>query len=179
MALYKYQDYIIDGQGRPVTNCFVAVLQQPGLGQSANISTYPGSPLANIFLNESGTITLSNPLTSGNGIDGLGNFGFYVANGYYTLQFYGGSINQPLTQVDMPIGVMPITYGNVTVSGNIDGVNTVFTLSATPATPSALLLTLSGAVLIQGNDYILNGNTINMAYAPTTGGSGFTAYFTT
>lgn len=55
------------------------------------------------------TITLYSTLTpiplpttaAGNGLDGQGNFGFYAGAGYYTLQFYGGSLASELNQFDI------------------------------------------------------------------------------
>ena len=54
--MIRYQDVVLNSQGRPVVNLSIAVLAQAGLGQYCNVATTPGSPLASIFFDEAGTL---------------------------------------------------------------------------------------------------------------------------
>ncbi len=53
-----------------------------------------------------------------------------------------------------------------TPSGTVNGTNTTFTLSETPASASALVLTIDGVTTTL---YTLTGSTITMNTAPTLG----------
>jgi hypothetical protein len=180
-TLYKYSDYIINSQGRPVVNCNIAVLSQSGIGNVGNVSTQPGTPLAAIFVDEIGSDALPNPMFISNGISPLGNFQFYSLPGFYTLQFYGGILNGQLVQYDVPIAIAGISgggvYGNTAVTGNANGVNTIFSLTDTPGTPAAVILTAGGIVLDQGVDYTLSGINITTT-TPPADTANLQAYFT-
>lgn len=75
--------------------------------------------------------------------------------------------------VDTQVGTV-VSYGNLVVgetpTGDINGVNTTYTLANTP-TASGVMLYLNGIYLQPGagNDYTLAGNTITMLFAPATG----------
>ena len=56
-----------------------------------------------------------------------------------------------------------------TPAGSVDDVNTTFTLSYTPITPTALGVFQNGLYQKQGTDYTLAGQTITFAVAPLTG----------
>ncbi len=58
---------------------------------------------------------------------------------------------------------------NDTPVGNIDGVNTTFTILYTPNPSSSLQLTLQGQLQIQGTEYTLSESTITMVSAPYEG----------
>lgn len=51
-------------------------------------------------------------------------------------------------------------------AGAVDGVNTVFTLNATPLDPDSVVLTVNGLLQSKGTDFTVVGNTITMSYAP-------------
>ena len=73
----------------------------PGLTATITIlSALPGPNIPNTII--------------GTGLDGQGNFGFYAAQGYYTLQFYGDQIPEPSIQQDVQIGSQPSTSGTAT-----------------------------------------------------------------
>lgn len=68
-----------------------------------------------------------------------------------------------------PFFIPIITVGTVTgeaPSGVIDGANTTFALSASPAPPFSLMLFRNGVLLRQGTDYTLSGSTITLIAAP-------------
>ena len=179
-TLYKYSDFIINSQGRPVVKLHIAVLSQSGIGHVGNVTTQPGTPLAAIFVDEVGSDALPNPMFISNGISPLGNFQFYSLPGFYTLQFYGGILNGQLVQYDVPIaiaGLAGASYGNTAVTGNANGVNTIFSLTDVPGTPAAVILTAGGVVLDQGVDYTLSGIHITTTNPPADTAN-LQAYFT-
>jgi hypothetical protein len=59
----------------------------------------------------------------------------------------------------------------VTLSGTIDGVNTSFTLSSTPAN-GILYLSLGHQEQVEGTDFTRSGNTITYSIAPDVSLSG-------
>jgi len=104
--------------------------------------------------------------TFNTGLDNLGNFSFYVANGTYDIQYYGGSLSEQLIESDIIIGPPVINYGPTNLSGIVDGVNTIFTLGATPASPLEIIISLGGVIMKQGLDYTLSGTTITFITPP-------------
>ena len=96
----------------------------------------------------------------------MGNFSFYVANGTYDIQYYGGSLSEQLIESDIIIGPPVINYGPTNLSGIVDGVNTIFTLGATPASPLEIIISLGGVIMKQGLDYTLSGTTITFITPP-------------
>jgi hypothetical protein len=83
-----------------------------------------------------------------------------------------------LTQVQ---GILPEQFGGMgtnyglrfadaeTPSGAINGVNGTFTLAFSPFPAAGLLLFYSKNLQVQGTDYTLSANTINMTVVPTGG----------
>lgn len=63
-------------------------------------------------------------------------------------------------------------------SGDIDGINMVYSLVSSPDPTNALMLYLNGALQLQGGsyDYSLSGNTFVMNTAPLSGSSMFATY---
>lgn len=62
------------------------------------------------------------------------------------------------------------TYDNITPTGTVNGVNTVFTLPAAPSPASSLEFRVNGqTVKAGGTDYTLSGVTVTMTWAPPTG----------
>ncbi len=273
MALNFYTNYVLNSLGQPVVNYNVAVLNSP-----SNDSSFPGTPLANIFYDEAGLFPMPNPISPANpvpvtqtfygnnsvitgdsvvttipiitpivgpfsipielgaipqaviinnnsnatielqnvtpfdlnniylvsntdnvnanlivftqlisnlpvvptfptGLDGLGNFSFYVASGVYDLQYYGGSLSQQLVDYGIILGSESINYGPTIVTGLVNGINKIFTLGATPLSPLDVIVTLGGSVMQQGVDYTLSGVTITFTTAPLTN-SIIQAFFT-
>lgn len=64
------------------------------------------------------------------------------------------------------------------VSGTINGINTTFTLSATPTDANSVQLSLDRQLQIQGVDYTLSGATITYTTAPDASLSGSPHYAT-
>jgi hypothetical protein len=54
-------------------------------------------------------------------------------------------------------------------SGVVDGLNTAFTLSQTPASNASLMLFLAGFLLTQGTTYTISGTSVTFAVAPISG----------
>ena len=63
-----------------------------------------------------------------------------------------------------------------TPSGAVNGSNAVYTLTASPSDPEALILTVNGLLQYQPGDYSVSGTTITMTYAPATGSTLFAQY---
>lgn len=61
-------------------------------------------------------------------------------------------------------------------SGTVNGSNTTFTLSHTPASSSGVIVLLDGINQYNGVDYTVSGNTITFTAAPATGSSPFAYY---
>lgn len=71
------------------------------------------------------------------------------------------------------------SFEQETPSGTINGVNTEFTLSRTPAGAKAVILFLDGDILAQGSGagkYTTTGTTITMGTAPALGQSLYAWY---
>ncbi len=56
-----------------------------------------------------------------------------------------------------------------TPSGAINGSNTAFTLSFTPAAVDSVMVLLDGLVMLQTTDYSISGTTLTMTSAPVLG----------
>lgn len=54
-------------------------------------------------------------------------------------------------------------------SGTVNGSNTAFTLSATPHSAAAVVITVNGLVQRQTTHYSVSGATVTFTSAPTTG----------
>ena len=85
----RYDNILLNGQGRPLAGALVAVCTQPAV-----TTTTPCSPLAAIYSDNAGANQL-NPTTT----DGLGNYHFYIApttcgvgTAGCTIQFYGRNV---------------------------------------------------------------------------------------
>lgn len=66
-------------------------------------------------------------------------------------------------------GGTTLTFHQEAPAGVVDGANTSFSLSTTPAQAASLSLTLDGVFQYQGSDYTISGTTITMAAAPSSG----------
>lgn len=69
------------------------------------------------------------------------------------------------------VSILSAAWFNETPTGTIDGINTVFVLSETPAANS-LVLTLARQPQILGDDYSISGSTITYLVAPDASLSG-------
>jgi hypothetical protein len=54
-------------------------------------------------------------------------------------------------------------------SGTVNGSNVVFTLSTTPHSAKAVMVTIDGLILRQASDYSMSGSQITMVTAPVIG----------
>jgi hypothetical protein len=85
-----------------------------------------------------------------------------------------GSTNQVLTVIggvptwQTPAAVVTYTWNQGTPTGSINGSNTAFTLSSTPAQAASVDLYLDGLYQRQGTDYTISGTSITMTTAPAT-----------
>lgn len=147
---FRYDGICLDGSGHPVAGVNVAVLTQP-----ANTTTQPGSPLATIYADSTGT-ALSNPTTS----DGLGNFFFYAAAGIYTVQLYGSTLVAQVVRPDQ----------NVVAGGGSGSVTSValtmpseFSVSGSPVSSSG---TLAVSKANQNANIVYAGPSSGSAAAP-------------
>jgi hypothetical protein len=93
--LYTARDVL----GDALAGVTIAVLSGtlPEYGGSVNVTTEPGSPLANIYWDPAGTDPMENPTTT----DGMGNLLFFAPSGYYVLQTYGPTVNPGAVQVSL------------------------------------------------------------------------------
>jgi len=74
-------------------------------------------------------------------------------------------------------GSSTITSWMETPTGDVDGVNMIFTLVHAPYPSSALLFYVNGILQLgSGNDYVVSGSTITMTYAPTNGSNVVATY---
>ncbi|HEX2714597.1 MAG TPA: hypothetical protein VHM88_20585, partial [Candidatus Acidoferrales bacterium] len=131
----RKDDIVLNSRGLPAAGVSVAVCAQP-----ANTSTTPCSPLVNLYSNPQLTQALVNPLTT----DGLGNYNFYAAPGKYTIQIYGPTVTtKVLSDVVLPNDPGNPSFSTVTTTGGI----------------SALSLTLTGNLTVQGSAAVTLGFT--------------------
>ncbi len=68
------------------------------------------------------------------------------------------------------------SFEQETPTGAVDGSNTAFTLSLTPASNLAVILNLDNLVLVQGVDYTIAGLNITMITVPQLGQSLYASY---
>lgn len=72
-------------------------------------------------------------------------------------------------QMQLIADAIPNFADEETPAGDIDGMNTVFTLAETPNPVGSLELFLNGALQQRGADYTLSGTTITFVTAPPVG----------
>jgi hypothetical protein len=159
---YRIDRWITDALGNALAGVNVAICSQP-----ATTSTQPPSPLVALYADSAGVTPVTNPLTT----DGLGHAFAYLASGVYTIMSYAPGVLTVITPDQTVTSPEQAGYKNDssntgTITGAINGSNTVFVLSATPTPPSTLIFVLNG--LIQAG-YTVSGSTVTLAVAPSAG----------
>jgi hypothetical protein len=160
---YRRDDWVQDAMGNAQSGVSVYVCSQP-----ANTSSIPPSPLATIYSDNAGADPITQPVET----DGYGHAFFYAAQGTYTIVYFSPQI-QEVILVDQivvsPFNEVTTTWNNdsgSSITGAINGTNTVFTLSAQPLPPQALIFMVNGVVQ---TGFTISGSTVTLAVAPHTG----------
>jgi hypothetical protein len=155
MSYYRYDNHVSNIVGQALEGVSIAVLTQP-----ATLTSQPGTPLATIYSNSTGT-PLSNPFQT----DALGNFNFYAAAGIYTVQIYDVLNRIPeLDLLDQNV-VAGAANGSVTsVAMTMDG--TIFAASVS-GSPISSAGTFAPSLNTVAAHYALLGPTSGSAAAPT------------
>ena len=161
--LNRRDEQVQDPMGNGVSGVFVYVCSQP-----ANTTTLPPSPLVALFSDQAGQNPIKNPQQT----DAYGHCDYHAAAGTYTIIYYSPQIvGLQVVLTDQIITSPPFTWENDsstngTILGVIDGVNTTFTLSGTPAPAASLILSVNGIVQ-QG--FSVSDNTVTLAVPPRVG----------
>jgi hypothetical protein len=127
MAQNRYDGIALGPRG-PVAGATIAVCTQP-----ATTTTAPCTPLASLFTDTTLTVAAPNPTHA----DALGNFHFYIAGGFYTVQIYGAGISPPTVLRDQSVFSGNGTVTNVAVTNNV---TSLLTLSVTNPTTTPNLI---------------------------------------
>jgi hypothetical protein len=162
---YRLDRWVQNALGNAIAGASVAICTQP-----ANTSTQPPSPLATLYADPNGVTQISNPLTT----DGYGHAYAYMEQDLYTVVIYSPRIATVVLQdqaVLAPVQSVLTAWNSDsstagTITGTINGTNTVFQLSAPPSPVESLVFAVNGVIQ---NGYSLSGNTITLPVAPHTG----------
>jgi hypothetical protein len=159
---FRIDRWITDALGNALAGVNVAICSQP-----ANTTTLPPSPLVALYADPNGVTPVTNPLVT----DGVGHAFAYLAGGVYTIMSYAPGVLTIITPDQTVTSPEQAGYNNDssnagTITGAINGTNTVFVLSATPAPASTLIFVVNG--LIQAG-YTVSGSTVTLAVAPSAG----------
>jgi hypothetical protein len=162
ISVFRSDRYVQDGLGNAIAGASVAFCSQP-----ANTTTFPPSPLIQLYSDNEGNDPITNPLTT----DGLGHAWAYMAAGSYTVVIYGTGIATQVLQDQTVTSPTPVTFNNDssnagTITGAINGTNVTFVLSAAPAPASTLLLVINGLITY---GWTLSGATVTLPLAPHAG----------
>src|ERR1700733_2346779 len=134
-TFYRRDDWVQDARGNALSGVDVYVCTQP-----ANSSSLPPSPLEQLYADPAGATPITQPVIT----DGYGHAEYYAAQGTYTIVYFSPQI-QEVVLVDQiivsPFNDVTTTWNNdsstaSTITGAINGTNTVFTLSASPLPPT-------------------------------------------
>jgi hypothetical protein len=152
-------------QGQAISGALVYFLDQP-----ADTDTL--TPLANVYADLTG-----DPAPNPQVTDGLGDIACYLSDAQlYTIVVVSPQINT-LILPDQSVGnssgsgsLTPVQASTAagTITGTIDGTNTVFTLPSTPSAGS-LQLSMNGVSLTLNVGYTITGATVTLAVAPQPG----------
>jgi hypothetical protein len=159
----RRDEWVQDPMGNGVSGVFVYVCSQP-----ANTSTFPPSPLVQLFSDSAGQNAIKNPQQT----DAYGHTSYHVEAGTYTIVYYSSQIaGLQVVLEDQIVTSPPFTWAsdssaNGTITGAINGINVQFTLSGTQAPPTSLILTVNG---IQQLGFSITGNTVTLAVPPRVG----------
>jgi hypothetical protein len=164
-TFFRNDQWITDALGNALAGVSVYYSNQP----PAQTGTLPPSNLASLYADSEGVTPLTQPLTS----DGYGHVFAYLGQGIYSIVIASPQIVTRVLpdQVIVSPTSVPTNWNNDssnagTITGTVNGVNTVFTLSATPTPPASLIFSVNG-VLQSG--WTISGNVVTLALAPHTG----------
>jgi hypothetical protein len=168
MPVVRQDFWLSSNLGVALGGASVYVCSQP-----ANTTSVPPSPLATLYTDSTGTMTLSQPLST----DGNGHAVAYMPSAIYTVTYQHplvGSIILPDQNVTLP-GGQPVGMNAEIPVGTKNGVNTIFTLSQAPSPPQSLSLYING---VFQTAYSLTGTVINYTTPPRTGDQLYATYIT-
>ena len=166
-TFYRRDDWVQDKLGNAQSGVNVYVCSQP-----ANTHVIPPSPLIQLYSDPAG----ANPITQPAQTDADGHAYYYAAQGIYTIVYYSPYIQQVVLTdqiIVQPDGTIQPQFNldstaDGSMSGAVNGVNTAFTLSSTPASQSSLIIMVNG-VIIFAYAYSEPTNTIILENAPNPG----------
>lgn len=167
-TITRRDDWLQNAMGQALSGGSVYYCSQP-----ANTSSLPPSPLATVYTDSTGATTVTQPVVT----DGFGHAVAYLVEGVYTVVYVAPTIGT-IVLVDQ-VAVGPYNTTTVesncdtsaagTLTGTINGTNTVFTLSAVPTPATSLLFYIGGIFQIPGVDYTVSGQIITCTTAPHSG----------
>jgi hypothetical protein len=162
---YRRDEVVTDSMGNPLSGIEVYLCGQPA---STNVT--PPVPLIQLYADSAGQKPITQPVVT----DGYGRASYYAAQGIYTCVYWSTQIAG--LQVVLPDqAIVPPNPGadfnsdssaNGTITGTIDGRNTVFTLSAAPVVPGSLIFMVNGLAQV---GFTLAGAVVTLAVAPRAG----------
>jgi hypothetical protein len=97
MAMARYSDTVVDGEGNVIAGAHIEVRRE-----------IPGQPMAAVYEDRDGTVGLGNPFDS----DADGNFFFHAAGGEYQIRIYTGASGTPDSEYIrryVPVGLSAAT----------------------------------------------------------------------
>jgi len=158
-SFLRRDDWVTDALGNAISGASVYVCSQP-----ATTNTIPPSPEVQLYADSAGVTPITQPVIT----DGYGHAFYYVAPGTYTVVYYSPQIQQLnlLDQAIVSTGTSNWSNDSSnagTITGSVDGTNTVFVLSGTPL-PAASLFFMVNGVFQQG--FTLSGATVTLPVAP-------------
>ena len=126
----------------------------------------PQTPTSQVYLNLKDSYTLAVILgTPGSGYPNKGQYDV-ILSGVTTPANGQPTLDLSVREIATPLRAFFPTFKQEALSGQVDGTNTVFTLSAVPYNPASLLIRLDGLALPASN-YTLSGQTVTFAQAPS------------
>jgi hypothetical protein len=163
MSTYlRRDDWITDALGNAQSGASVYVCSQP-----ATTTSIPPSPLAQLYSDPAGAFPITQPVIT----DGYGHAFYYLPSGTYTVIYTSPQIQEVILPDQVVVSLITATWNNDgsnigTITGAINGSNTLFTLSAAPTPATSLLFMTNG--LVQAG-WLLSGSTVTLAVAPHAG----------
>ena len=172
--LFRRDEVVLTDQGEPISGVSIYVCGQP-----ANTGSIPPSPLVQLYSDPAGATLLTKPPQT----DSAGRASYYTLPGAYSIVYYSTQIaglTVVLTDqiVASPTGAVNCVNDSSTagtLKGVIDGSNTVYTLSATPALSTSLVLSVGGLVI---TGWTLSLSTVTLPYPPQPGNTIEARYYT-
>jgi hypothetical protein len=158
----RRDDWVTDAMGNAIPSASVYVCSQP-----ATPGSIPPSPLVQLYADPAGMSPITQPVVT----DGYGHAYYYLAPGTYTIVYYSPQIQTVILADQAIVSTGTTNYNNDsssagTITGSINGTNTVFQLSAPPFPANSLLFAVNGVVQ---SGFTLVGSTVTLAVAPHSG----------